>query len=109
MATWLTRAVLGGAPTCVRSAKVGLLSTAVGFGIVLLVAVPSRYPGWLQIAAFAWMAVAVAWYAFWLGRLTGQGPGCAVERILIDDVWKPSASDDERSEVPLSARGTREG
>ena len=95
MDKWLTRAALGAAPKCVRSAKVGLLSTAVGFGIVLLLAVPNRWPGWLQFAAFAWMAAAVAWYAFWLGRLTAQGPGCAVERVLVDDVWKPSASDDE--------------
>ena len=78
-------------PTCARSARVGLLSTATGAGLVLVVAATTGYPGWLEAAASAWTAAVVAWYAFWLGRLTGQGPRCGVELGRPDDASTPSA------------------
>lgn len=74
-------------PKSPQGAKVGIGSTALGFVIVTLVVLRSdRYPEWVLAGSLSLLALQLAWYSFWLGRLPRSD--AVRESSSTDDVWK---------------------
>ncbi len=74
-------------PKSSQAAKAGIGSTALGFVIVTLFLLQSdRSAEWILAAALHLLALQVAWYSFWLGRLPRTDE--VRESSSTDDVWR---------------------